>query len=242
MPVSVGGLPVDIDAIKEFAEQNNLSIIEDSAAAFGAEYKNQKVGSFGYTTTFSFHMGKHLLTVEGGCVTTNNAELAEKLKLIRNHGMEKLKGHYRFNCFGLNLRITDIQSAIGRVQLGKIDKIIAKRNDLAKIYQQQLRGLVEFQEVPAYATKHTWMFFSCLFDPLKRDDINQYLNENGIATRVCWLPTHLQPYHSGLFPNEHYPRAEEIASRTICPPLGNGHSTEDIRQVCAIIKQAAAQK
>ena len=234
MPVDVAGMPIDIDSFKDFAEDNDLILVEDAAEAVGAKYKHKKIGSFDHTSILSFHMAKLMSTIEGGCLTTNDDAVAEKCKMIRNHGMQ---GRYDYAVFGLNSRITDIQSAIGLEQLKKLDRHLELRNKLAKQYMDGLKGLVEFQQIPDYVTLHPWMIFGVLTEAKKRDAINKLLNDNGIGTRICWLPAHKQAYHSKLFKGS-YPNAEQIASRIINPPMGNALAKEDVDYVIEKFKEA----
>ena len=237
MPVDVYGMPVDIDGFQQFARKNGLILIEDAAEAFGATYKGKPIGSFGHTTIFSFHMAKPCSAVEGGCIVTNDTEIARRCRAIRNHGTE---GTCRHASFGLNFRATDLLSAIGRVQLAKLKQSLKHRAELAAIYSIELRGHVGLQKIPDYVTCHPWTIFSVLVDAARRDEIVRELNANGIDTRISWpIPTN-QIYRRELLPAEALPAAEEIARRTISLPMGNGLRVEDVRRVCTVLKNAVA--
>ena len=227
LPVDVAGMPINIDAFERLAEEHDLVLIEDAAEAFGAVYKNRKIGSFNHTSIFSFHIAKTITTVEGGVITTNDDKIAENCRLIRSHGM---KDKYNHITIGSNFRITDIQSAMGRIQLKKVETFLKRRNELASIYMRMLKNIVQFQKIPDYVTIHPWMLFGVLVDTKKRDRIREKLKENGIDTRVCWRPVHQQPFHRKLFSGS-FPNSEEIASRIINLPIGNKFSKEDIKYV-----------
>lgn len=227
MAVDVAGMPVDLDSFQDLAKKRRLILIEDAAEAAGAEYKNKKVGSFNHLTILSFHMAKTLTTIEGGCILTNDDKLARVCRMVRNHGMQ---ARYDYACFGLNFRITDVQSAIGRAQLRKLNYYLDKRNEFAERYKKSLQN-VKFQQIPNYVTKHPWMLFGVLVDKRIRNDLVRYLNKNGVDTRVCWLPTHKQVYHSKIFSNIALPNSEEIASKIINLPMGNGLIKEDVDYV-----------
>lgn len=236
LPVDVAGMPIDIDKIRKFADENNLKIIEDAAQGIGASYKGKKLGSFDHTTIFSFHMAKTITTIEGGCITTNDDEISKKCRMIRNHGMQAT---YNYGMHGLNFKTTDIQSAIGKEQLKKISKYLAVRNKIANIYTKELKNFGEFQHVPEYVTSHSRMLFGILVEKDKRDEINKKLNGNGIDTRICWPPAHKQNHHSKIFTNENLPNAEYISSKIINLPMGNGltensvnYVTEKFREIC----------
>ena len=235
MPVDIAGLPLDSDAFEAMAKKHNLVLIQDAAHLPGAKYKGKVAGNYNHTSTFSFHMAKAATTIEGGAVLTNNDGIASLIRQIRNHGMSapydvKKNIHYDYTAFGLNFRITDIQSAIGRVQFAKIEKTIQLRNQLAKIYMEGMPQF-KFQKIPAYATRHPYMFFGMLVEPAKRKKLIDEMVAKGIDIRICWRPAHRQPYHSSLFPNAKFPNSELLSEAMLCPPLGNSMSLEDAHYV-----------
>ncbi len=227
MPVDVAGMPVDIDAFNDLAEDKRIVFIQDSAESIGARYKGRNLGSFDHTSVFSFHMAKLVATTEGGCVLTNDEEIAKKIVMVRNHGME---GKYDHASFGLNFRITDIQSAIGIEQLKKLDDNILLRSRLARMYIEGLADVVGFQHVPPYVSTHPYMLFGVLADKGRRDAIIAKLNKNGIDTRICWPPVHSQRYHKHLFDGT-YPSAEHLTASMINLPMGNGLQEEHVHYV-----------
>ncbi len=233
IPVDVSGMPVNIDSFRKFAKEKNLILIEDAAEALGAQYKNKKIGSFGHSAIFSFHMAKIVTGIEGGIITTNDREIARKAKLIRSHGD---LGGYNSICFGLNFRISDIHSAIALEQIKKLDQYLERRNQLARIYKDELKEF-DFQEIPNYVTLHPFMLFGLLFKPKIRNKVNQFLNKNGIETRICWRPIHLQKY---FLTNKKYnlPFSEQIFTKIINLPMGNGLSENDVIKVTHSVKKA----
>ena len=233
MPVDVSGMPVDIDKIKDFTDKNNLILIEDAAEGIGAKYKKRKLGSFGHSTIFSFHMAKVVSGIEGGCVLTNNSQIANKLRAIRSHGSV---GQYNYKFFGLNFRISDIHSAIIIKQLKKLEKFLEHRQNLAKLYKEELSNFVTFQNIPSFVTLHPFMLFSILIKPKLRNKLNKFLNKKGIDTRICWPPVHKQKYHSTIFPKIRLVGSEEIYSKIINLPMGNGLSANEVSQVCNVFK------
>ena len=226
IPIDYAGMPVDIRGFEELAEDHGLILIEDAAEAVGAEYRGKPVGGFNHITCFSFHIAKQVTTVEGGIITTDDPDFAEKCRLVRSHGMVERDEHVYL---GFNYRMTDIQAAIGIAQLRKLDKFLEHRAEIASRYMEALRGLVEFQRMPDYVTRHPWMFFPVLVE--ERDKVRQALHEEGVDTRVCWKPVHMQPYHRRFFEGESYPNAEEIYERVLCIPIGNGISLNQIQYV-----------
>jgi perosamine synthetase len=232
IPVDVAGMPVDIDKFRKFAKENNLILIEDAAEAIGASYKNKILGSFGHTTIFSFHMAKVVAGIEGGCIVTNDKKIVQLAKLIRSHGDAN---QYDSRVFGLNFRISDVHSAIILEQLKKINRFLNHRKKIASIYKDELKNCT-FQETPEYVTRHPYMLFYALFPAKTRKKINDYLNKNGIETRICWPPVHLQKYHSILFKNSIFPNSEKIHAIGINLPMGNSLSEENTLTITNLIK------
>lgn len=232
VPVDVSGMPIDIDRFRKFSNEKNLVLIEDAAEALGAKYKNKKIGSHGHTTIFSLHMAKIATAIEGGIITTNNKEIARKAKLIRSHGDT---GGYNSVNFGLNFRISDIHAAIGVEQIKKINNFLKHRNKLARIYKEELHEF-EFQKIPKYVTLHPFMLFGILFDKNNRDKMNNFLNKNGIETRICWRPVHLQKYFNNK-KTYSLKNSEIIYSRIINLPMGNGLEQEDVMKVSSVVKK-----
>lgn len=243
MPVDIAGMPIDVDGFRRLCKQYHLALIEDAAQAIGAQYNGQKTGSFGHTTVFSFHMAKVITTVEGGCVVTNDARIAESVRRIRNHGKSEMyqsRKHgteYHYDGFGLNLRTNDILSAIGRVQLRKINKFLAHRHKLANFYRKNLANLCEFQKIPDYVSVHPNMIFPILVNNKKRDLINRKLFESGVGTRITWLPANKQKWHRNNFKQAKLPNTLEIASRVIAIPIGNKIRLSQAKYVVDVLKK-----
>lgn len=234
LAVDVYGLPFDIDEIKRFCSQNNLLLIEDAAEALGAEYKEQKIGGMGHLTIFSFHIAKICTSIEGGAVIANDEETYQKLKMIREHGMLT---RYNYEAFGLNFKSSDLHCALGYNQMLRIDKFIKHRQALVERYKKNLPNIVAFQKIPEYVTSHPHMIFGTLVPPEKRDSLNAYLNENGVDTRICWVPCHKQKYHSTIFGDVDLPNSEAIAAAVITPPMGNRLSYDEVDYICDLYKK-----
>jgi len=233
--VDVAGLPADIDLIREFSHKHSINLIEDAAEAFGAKYKDKLLGSYDHTTIFSFHIAKQMTMVEGGAIVTDDERVAERLKLIRSHGEGKEK--YVHRDIGLNFRPTDLQSAIGIAQLKKVDAYMELRRQIAELYISQLSEYLEFQQVPSYVSRHPWMLFMCLAkDRVDRDNLNKFLNERGIDTRIPWPPANVQPYHRSRLGNISCPNAENVFERVLSLPIGNAITKAEAERVVAVIK------
>lgn len=234
--VDVAGLPADIDRIREFSHKNNIKLIEDAAEAFGAMYKEKMLGNYDHTTIYSFHIAKQMTMVEGGAVVTNDNQIADRVRLIRNHGEGKEK--YVHTDFGLNLRPTDLQSAIGLVQLKKVEEYMNTRKRTADLYVSNLSSFLEFQLIPDYVARHPWMLFVCLAEnKVARDRLNVFLNQKGIDTRIPWPPANLQPYHRNRLGDIRCQNAEAIYERVLSLPIGNAITETQAYQVIESIKQ-----
>jgi len=231
LAVDVYGMPFDIQQVKEFCDANKIILIEDAAEALGAGYKSKKIGGFGHTTIFSFHIAKICTTIEGGAVVTDCEDIYSKLKMIREHGMLK---KYNYEVFGLNFKSTDINCALGYSQLSRIDKFLEHRKKIADRYYTNLRGLAEFQKIPDYVDMHPYMIFGTLVPADKRDILNKALNDAGIETRICWLPCHKQQYHSKIFQDLSFPHSENIYSRILNPPMGNRLTFDNVDYICDV--------
>lgn len=229
MPVDVGGLPCDYDEILEMGK----IVFEDSAEALEAEYKGKKVGSIGDVTLFSFHAAKVAATGEGGMLTTNNTELHNLMRQIVNQGypLSKVnKWEYSHNEFGLNFRMTEMQSALGIVQLSKLDKYLRHREEIAKIYYDVFQDKVGFQEIPK-DRKSSRFLFPILVPEKKQMGICQELLERGIETKITWKPVHLQEALSYMISASEFRNAEWIWRRVISLPIHNKLTEEQAKYV-----------
>jgi perosamine synthetase len=228
--VDVAGQPCDLDALTELARRRSLVLIEDAAEAFGAGYRGRRVGASEHTTIFSFHIAKQMTSVEGGAIVTHDREVASRARLVRSHGEGSEK--YVHVAFGLNFRPTDLLSAIGTVQLRKVDRYLGLRNDLARRYRDFLAPYLRFQEVPAFVTQPTWMIFMALAtNREERDAYVRWLSAHGIDTRIPWPPVHAQPYYVRQFGASMFPSADDTFARVLSLPMGNGLKMEQVQSV-----------
>lgn len=240
IPVHFAGLPVDLDVLYQLAEEHNIHIIEDAAHAIGAEYKNKKIGSFGHTQVFSFHPNKNITTGEGGCVTTQFDEIADNIKLMRFHGMDREawnrygkagKQDYEIIMPGFKYNLMDIQAAIGLHQLPELDNFNHKRKVLAERYLELLSDWPEWtlpktdEQSIGYEHKHVWHIFTPLINPentgMDRAEFMAQMKEHGIGTGLHYRAVHLYPYYQEQY---HYklgdfPNAESISERIVSLPL-----------------------
>jgi dTDP-4-amino-4,6-dideoxygalactose transaminase len=236
LPVHFAGLPVDLDPLYALAEQHGLRVIEDAAHAIGTEYKGRRIGAFGDTQVFSFHPNKNITTGEGGCITTRDDKLAERLALLRFHGMDREawnrfgktgNQHYEIVLPGFKYNMMDLQAALGLHQLPALDGFIARRTALAQRYQKLLTGWPQFTlpGAPRYPHRHAWHLYTPLINPdaagLNRDEFMQAMKDRNIGTGLHYRAVHLYPYyrdHFG-FKRGDFPVAESIGDRIVSLPL-----------------------
>ena len=237
--VHLYGHPCDMDAIVEIAEKHDLYVIEDAAEAHGAEYKGRKVGSFGEISCFSFYGNKIITTGEGGMCLTNDDELAEKMKILRDHGMSPRK-RYWHDSIGFNYRMTNLQAAIGLAQLGKIEKFLEKKRKIAKIYEEelsQLECITLHPEMPW--AKCVYWLYSILIDEnakLSREELMRKLESQGIETRNFFYPLHEMPPYLGYAKPPY--KASEISKRGLNLPSSVKLEEEDVIYIAQRIKEA----
>ena len=230
--VDVAGLSNDIEQLIELSKKYDFILIEDAAEALGSEYKNKKLGSFDHTTIFSFHIAKIITTVEGGCITTKDIDLAKKISAIKDIG--RIGRGYKHDYLGSNFRITDIQSVIGIQQIKKIEKILKNKQKIASRYRTEIKGL-KFQEIPNYATLHSHMlFFAIAENENLRDNYVKKLRINGIDARLPWTPINQQHCFPELNQID-LKNSESISKKCFTIPIFNTISDEEITKIIDII-------
>lgn len=251
IPVHLFGLCADIDEIKRIAP--SLKIVEDGACAAGAGIGDRPAGSLGDIGCFSFHPRKSVTTGEGGMLTTNSDALAEKLNMLRNHGAsiseeQRHKGPKpyilpEFDMVGYNYRMTDIQGAVGVVQLKKLDLFIDERQKWADYYTQELAG-TDWIKTPVIPKgyKHGWQSYVLYIDetkaPMKRNDMMELLQQKGISTRPGTHAVHMLGFYAktfGIQPTD-FRGAMSCNDHSMSIPLHNKMVAEDYKYVVEIIK------
>ena len=233
--VDMAGLPLDLEPIIELAKRYKFVLIEDAAQAIGSEYKNKKIGSFEHTTTFSFTVAKIITTIEGGCITTGDKKIYERLLQIRNFGRAG-DGQYIHRLNSVNFRFNDIQAALGIKQLEKINDFVTRRIEIANAYEKNIKNLT-FQETPEYVTIHSHMLFFAFADnnEMKEKYLN-FLRKNGIDARLPYLPIHRQPCNTELA-DFSCPGADEIFEKALTLPIYNNMTLDECNLVIDFCNQ-----
>ncbi len=235
MPVHLYGQACDMDPINEIAKKYNLKVIEDSAQAHGATYKGEKCGTLGDASGFSFYPTKNLGALgDAGAVTTNDKDLAEKVRALRNYGSEK---HYYNKYMGFNSRLDEMQAAILRVKLKHLEEFNEERKMIAQLY---LNGLQDTNLILPYVpewTEPTWHQF--VIRTKKRDELQEYLKSKGIGTLIHYpLPIHLQEaYKNLIYKKGDFPIAEKMANEVLSLPMYPYLTENNIKIITNYIKK-----
>jgi len=225
--VDLYGSPADLKPIREIADKHGLKVIEDAAQAHGAVYDNRPVGSYADVACWSFYASKNMTTGEGGMITTNDDEIAEKLRLIRSHG-EKEK--YKSILLGHNYRMPEIEAAIGIVQLKRLPKFLERRRENAEKLTAKLRPLKNLQlPLEPKGCRNSWYLYTVRVkdaDRKKRDTIVERLKKEGIGAEVYYpWPIHLMPYYR-KFGKGRLPETEKASEQVFSLPVHPGVTVE----------------
>jgi len=244
LPVEIFGNPAGFDKVREIAERNNLPIIEDSCEALGSELNGKKAGTFGTMSVFGFYPNKQITTGEGGMVLTDDDDLAEMCVSLRNQGRGSGAGWLAHERLGYNFRLSDLNCALGIVQLSRIDEIKAKRRQVASWYLEKLADdcrLVLPGEREGCDV--SWFVFVVrLAEELTQDDrdrILQQLAVHNIQAGNYFPPVHLQPFIAGQYGYNKgdFPIAESASRRTIALPFYNNLPERQVETVCETLKE-----
>lgn len=237
MIVHIYGLPVEVDAILTLAKKYDLKVIEDAAEMHGQTYKGKPCGSFGDISTFSFYPNKHITTGEGGMVVTDDEDLAERCRMLRNLCFRK-DVRYVHDEISDNYRFTNLQAAVGLAQLERLDEFVARKRKMGKYYTEQLsdiEGLILPIEKTDYADNIYWVYGIVLDRQIQADNktIQKLLAEEGIGSRTFFWCMHEQPVYQkqGFFKGETYPNAEYLARKGFYIPSGLALSGEQMERV-----------
>lgn len=256
IPVHLCGRACDMDAIMDIAARHNLIVIEDAAHAIETTYKGRKVGTIGHMTVFSFYATKNVTTAEGGMVTTNIPELADKIKIYGLHGLsrdawkrysdEGFK-HYQVVLPGYKYNMTDLQAALGLHQLPRVEQNLLRRNELWETYNQAFADLpVDLPAPDDPNARHARHLYTLMVDKARtgvsRDEFMDRLHAQNIGTGVHYLGVHLHPYYRETygFRPEDFPNATWISERTVSLPLSPKLTNGDVEDVIEAVRNALA--
>jgi dTDP-4-amino-4,6-dideoxygalactose transaminase len=247
MPVHLFGLAAEMDAILELGREFNLPVIEDAAQAIGARYHDQAVGGLGTAGCFSFFPSKNLGGAgDGGMITTQDAALAERLRLLRVHGS---RNKYEYELLGVNSRLDGLQAAILRVKLRHLTEWTSARRSHAERYADLFNefGLADIVQLPGVPTGRDHVYNQFVIRTPRRDELRTYLRQHGIPTEIYYpYPLHLQPAFSFLgYKAGQMPRAEaacaEVLALPISPKLTAEQQQRVVAGIAAFFKQIASR-
>jgi perosamine synthetase len=240
MVVHTFGRAAEMDEIRRIAEKYDLKIIEDACEALGAEFRGEKVGKLGDAGVFAFYPNKQITTGEGGMVVTNNESTAKRIKSLRNQGRAENGEWFEHLEPGFNYRLDEMSCALGSAQMRRISEIVARREEIARIYSEKLKDN-ENIILPELFDKHgkiSWFVFVVRlaenFSRFQRDFVFKEMKKCGIGCGRYFAPIHLQKFYRENFDYKigDFPVAEKVAERTIALPFFNRIMPEQIDEVC----------
>ena len=250
--VDQAGVPADLDGMRALCEPRGVMIIEDAACAVGSSYRGRPAGAGADLAAFSFHPRKLLTTGEGGMLVTPEPEVAARLRRLREHGMNVSAAERhasrqpvieRYVEVGFNFRMTDVQAAIGLVQLSKLDRLITRRRELAQRYQRLLAGIGGLRTIedPIYGTTNYqsfWVLLPADF-PISRDELLRRLADAGVSARRGIMATHLEPAYSDR-PRVTLEVTERLTARSLILPLFHDLTEDEQDLVVSVIRAVAS--
>ena len=242
--VHLRGHPADMDSIMAIARRHGLFVVEDAAQAHGAQVRGRAVGSIGDIGTFSFFGNKMLTTGEGGMVTTNDAAIAERIRLLKNQGMTQER-RYWHPVVGYNYRMTNVQAAIGLAQVERFQELLARHREVASWYREELAGVagLRWQGERDWARHAWWQFVAIAEDAFgcERDAALKQLKESGIDARRLYYPMHQIPIYENAARGRRFPVADDLSARGICLPTWSGLQREDVNYVCEQLRRCGGR-
>ena len=248
LPVEVFGNTMHFDRYEELCRKHNLLFIEDCCEALGGQLKGRPAGNFGQCGVFAFYPNKQITTGEGGMIVTDDDRLADLCRSMRNQGRDTTAwlSHARM---GFNYRLSEMNAALGEVQAGRLDIILAKRRAVAEMYHQALADVEEIHlPTQAEPDKASWFVYvirlSDKFSQSDRDEVMASLRRQGVHCNPYFVPIHLQPYVRemlGTYPGQ-FPVTERLAARTIALPFFANLQSEQVQRVKAALKIALTER
>ena len=227
-PVDYGGIPAEMDEIIALAKKYNLYIVHDTAQSIGSVYKGKKTGTLADVSTFSFHGTKNLTTGEGGALVTDNDEIAERVKIMREKGTDKYsfltdhktRGYYEYVDIGMSYVQSNINGALGITQLKKLDWMNSKRKEIADYYKENLSGIpgLDFMRITEGA-EHNWHLFGILVPPEHKYWILDALRAEGVMANVHYTPLHRNRYYAHLGTDNDFPNSMKFFSKLLRLPI-----------------------
>jgi dTDP-4-amino-4,6-dideoxygalactose transaminase len=243
LPIDVFGQPADYDELHAIAEQYGLLLLEDSCEAIGARYKNKPAGMFGDAGVFAFYPNKQMTTAEGGVVVSDQDEIADMVRAMRNQGRAPGDTWLEHTYLGYNYRLNELSAALGRSQMERLDTLLDKRERVAGWYTERLNTIdgVEVPRIVESTTRMSWFVYVIrLARGLDQFEIAEQLAAQGVPSRPYFAPIHLQPYFKEKFGyrSGDFPVTEDLGSRSLALPFSGVMTEQDVEYVCDAIAKA----
>jgi perosamine synthetase len=244
MVVHTFGVAAEMGAILAIAERHGLRVIEDACEAIGAEFQGKRVGAFGDAAVFAFYPNKQITTGEGGMVVTRDAELAEKIRAMRNQGRFPSDDWHQHSVLGYNYRLSEIHCALGCAQMRRIDAILARREAVTRMYDEALGAIAEIERpaVEMQGRRISWFVYvvrlAARFTGEDRDEVAAMLIANGVACGRYFAPVHTQRCYGGVSAHGSLPVTEAVSERTLALPFFNRLDKRQIVRVAEVLDQA----
>jgi dTDP-4-amino-4,6-dideoxygalactose transaminase len=242
LPVHVFGQPADMDPLLEIARAYGLAVIEDACEAIGAEYKGRKVGTFGDAAVFAFYPNKQMTTGEGGIIVTDRDDWDALFRSLRNQGRDIHDAWLNHSRLGYNYRMDEMSAALGLAQLGRIEELLSKREQVAQWYNERLKDLesVQIPYIAPTTTCMSWFVYVIHLAPaIDRNAVMAALEERGIPSRPYFPPIHLQPFYTQRFGYQRgdFPIAEYAGDTGLALPFSGIMREEQVDYVCDTLKE-----
>jgi dTDP-4-amino-4,6-dideoxygalactose transaminase len=247
IPVHAFGQPADMDPILAIARAHNLRVIEDACEAFGAEYKGRRAGTLADAAVFAFYPNKQMTTGEGGMIVTDNDAWADLFRSLRNQGRDVFDGWLNHTRLGYNYRMDEMSAALGLAQLKRIEELLQKRAQVAAWYNEridEIPGLEKPYIVPT-TTRMSWFVYVIRCDDgIDRNNLIEYLKEQGVPSRAYFTPIHLQPFYQQQFGwrRGDLPNTEKAGDTFLALPFSGVMTEEQVGYVCEKLREGVARK
>jgi dTDP-4-amino-4,6-dideoxygalactose transaminase len=258
MPVHIAGQACDLGSLREIARRQGLQIIEDAAHALPASYRGSRIGNISDLTAFSFYATKTITTAEGGMITTNNPEYAERLAMMRLHGIrgdawkryaKEGSWYYEVLDAGYKCNLPDLLAAVGVAQLAKCDNFWRRRREIATMYRERLAGIDELELPPGCeeGDQHSWHLYILRIRPeqlsINRNQFIEKLKSLGIGASVHFVPLHLHPYYQRTYGYRRgdFPAAEDAFNRCMSLPIFPSMTDREVDRVIAAVMQIVGE-
>ncbi len=242
IPVHAFGQPADMDPILAIARVHNLRVIEDACEAIGAEYKGRRAGTLADAAMFAFYPNKQMTTGEGGMIVTDNDEWAALFRSLRNQGRDVFDGWLNHTRLGYNYRMDEMSAALGLAQLQRIEELLEKRAQVAAWYNERIDEIpgLEKPYIAPTTTRMSWFVYVIRCDDgIDRNNLIEYLKEQGIPSRAYFTPIHLQPFYKERFGWQRgdLPNTEKAGDTFLALPFSSVMTEEQVEYVCEKLRE-----